>query len=81
MKRFEGDVISLKMKKTAVVEVVRDSRHPLYKKIQKRRKKYKVDIGEFSLAEGDRVQIVETRPLSKEKYFKIAKVLSLQNKK
>jgi len=71
MKIFEGKITSLKMQNTAVVEVERKSIHPVYKKILKRSKKYKVHTGELSLNIGDRVKIIETRPISKNKYFKI----------
>ncbi len=73
MKIFKGKVVSLKMQKTAIVEIERKTAHPLYKKIMTRSKKYKVDTGELVLNVGDTVQIVETRPLSKDKYFKIYK--------
>lgn len=71
MKTFDGIVVSLKMNKTAVVLVERKKPHPLYKKVLKRNKKFKTDIGEMNVLAGDRVRIQETRPISKEKYFKI----------
>ncbi len=75
MKIFKGKVISLKMQKTAVVEVERKFAHPLYKKIMTRSKKYKVDTGEHALNIGDSVRIIETRPISKDKYFKIKEII------
>lgn len=75
MKTIEGVIISNKMIKTAVVEVVRRVPHPLYKKLVKKSSKFKVDTGEFQVSVGDRVRIIETRPISKDKNFKIMEVL------
>lgn len=74
-KVLEGKVVSLKMQGTVVVEVVRRKQHPLYKRLLKRSKKYKVDIAGLTLNLGDRVKIVETKPMSKEKYFKVLEVI------
>jgi len=70
-KILQGKVISVKMNKTAVVEVTRHTSHPLYKKILKRTKKYKADTGTMTVSVGDIVQISETRPVAKDKHFKI----------
>ncbi|GEM_PF-1122878 len=75
-KTFTGSVVSTHMQQTAVVEVVSKKPHPMYKKILTRSKKYKADTKEVPVHVGDVVQIVEIRPLSKDKNFKIAKVLS-----
>lgn len=75
MKTLEGLVVSAKMLKTVVVEVTRKTPHPLYKKLLKRGKKYKVDTGSFSVSAGDKVRIIETRPLSKDKHFRIHEIL------
>lgn len=69
MKKLEGKVISLKMQNTAVVEVFRTVIHPLYKKRLKRSKKYKVDLNNQKVSLGDVVKIIETKPISKDKYF------------
>lgn len=74
MKTLQGKVVSLKMNKTAVVEVSRKTSHPLYKKVLKRSKKYKVDTGDLTLSLGQSVKIVETRPISKDKHFKVMEV-------
>lgn len=74
MKTLEGIVVSVAMQKTAVVRIERQVVHPLYKKRYKKRKTYKVDTGEFSVVLGDTVKIVQTKPLSKEKYFKIVEI-------
>jgi len=76
MKTLKGKVVSTKMDKTVVIEVVASRPHPLYKKIIKKKKKYKADNQNFDLKVGDRVEIVSTRPISKEKHFKVIKKCS-----
>jgi small subunit ribosomal protein S17 len=73
-KTLEGNVVSVKSD-TIIVEVTRRVPHPLYKKIMKKSKRYKVDRSETEVELGDKVKIVSIRPLSKEKYFKILKVV------
>lgn len=70
-----GKVVSDKMQSTVVVEVERIFAHPLYKKYIKRRKKYMVDDDKNRCGVGDTVRIVETRPVSKTKRWRIAAVL------
>ncbi len=72
-KIYTGKVVSIKMQGTVVVEVERKIIHPLYKKVLKRSSKYKVDPNSLELQVGDKVRIVETRPISKEKHFKVEK--------
>lgn len=74
-KVFEATIVSIKMQNTAVAEITRRKPHPLYKRLLKRSKKYKVDTGGLSLNVGDRVKISETRPISKYKYFKVLEVI------
>lgn len=74
-KTFDGTVVSVKMNKTAIISVSRSYAHPLYKKLLKRDKRIKVDIDKFSPVMGNRVRIVETKPISKTKSFKIMEVL------
>lgn len=74
-KTMDGLVISHKMQNTAIVEVVRRTPHPMYKKLIKREKRYKVDTKGVTVSEGDSVRIEETLPLSKDKNFRIIKVL------
>ena len=62
------------MQKTAVVEVARIAPHPLYKKLLKRSTKIKADTGSLELNVGDKVIIGETRPISKDKKFKVLEV-------
>ena len=75
-KIFEGVVVSNKMQKTVVVKVERKKMHPLYKKIIKVFKKYKAHDEHNQCKEGDKVLIIETRPLSKEKRFRVLKKIS-----
>lgn len=70
-----GTVVSDKMDKTVVVAVKDSVRHPLYKKIIKRTVKFKVHDEKNECATGDRVQIMETRPISKDKHWRLVKVI------
>lgn len=70
-----GDVISDKMDKTIVVNVVRYVSHPLYNKKVKTSKKYKAHDEENTCGIGDRVRIMETRPLSKDKRWRLVEVI------
>lgn len=69
----EGIVVSNKMKKTVVVKVERVFRHPLYQKVVHTAKKFKAhdELGQCQV--GDRVEIMETRPLSKEKRWRVVR--------
>jgi small subunit ribosomal protein S17 len=74
-KRFQGQVVSDKMQKTIVVEVKHRKPHPLYGKVlEKRTRLYAHDKDEQAQM-GDRVEIEETRPLSKLKRFKLVKII------
>jgi len=68
-KLFTGIVMSTKMQKTVTVMVTRKFRHPLYKKVISRQKKYKAHNENLDLKVGDLVSIKETRPISKDKHF------------
>ena len=70
-----GEVVSTKMAKTIVVEVSRRVPHPLYKRIIGKRKKFYAHDEEGSAKMGDIVRIVECRPLSKLKRWKLAEVI------
>ncbi|MBU2632386.1 30S ribosomal protein S17 [Patescibacteria group bacterium] len=74
-KRFEGIIVSLKMQNTASVEISRRVPHPLYKKLLKRSKKFKADYSNMELKIGDKVRIEETKPISKDKKFKVVEVI------
>ncbi|MGQ9732793.1 MAG: 30S ribosomal protein S17 [Candidatus Zipacnadales bacterium] len=75
-KTQEGIVISAKMDKTVVVHVERLTRHPLYKKVLRRGRKFKAHDELNECREGDRVRIAECRPLSKEKSFRVVEIIS-----
>ncbi len=70
---LSGVVIKDKMDKTVVVSVSRFIKYPLYGKFYKVSKKYKAHDEENKYKIGDRVEIVETRPISKDKTFKVIK--------
>ena len=72
-----GVVIGNKMKKTVTVLVERQVRHPLYKKIIIRRKKFLVHDEYEKCKIGDMVKIVETRPLSKKKRWRVKEIVGL----
>lgn len=71
----EGVVVSSKMQKTIVVLVTRLLQHPKFKKVIKRHIKYAAHDEKNEAKEGDRVQIVESRPLSKTKRWRLVKVI------
>jgi len=70
---LKGVVVSNKMDKTVVVSVSRFIKHPKYGKYYKVSKKYKAHDEENKCNIGDNVEIVETRPISKDKKFKVTK--------
>lgn len=70
-----GKVVSDKMEKTIVVAVENLTRHPLYGKIIRRTKKYKAHDEENACRVGDEVKIMETRPLSKEKRWRVVEIV------
>lgn len=74
-KEFIGTVISDKMQKTVIVRTMRLSKHPKYGKIIKRFNKFKAHDEKNTAKIGDTVRITETRPLSKDKRFRVASVL------
>ena len=70
-----GTVVSDKMDKTIVVAVKDSVQHPLYKKILKRTVKFKAHDENNECGVGDRVMIMETRPLSKDKCWRMVKIV------
>jgi len=70
-----GLVVSNKMNKTAVVKIEERVTHPKYSKIMKRSIKFKVHDENNECDIGDKVLIMETRPLSKDKHFRLVKIL------
>ena len=71
----EGYVVSDKMDKTVVVEVEAQVKHPKYGKVIRRTKKYKAHDGQNACGVGDRVLLMETRPLSATKRWRVAEIL------
>jgi small subunit ribosomal protein S17 len=71
-----GLVVSDKMDKTVVVAVETPKRHPLYKKTIRRVAKYKAHDEENKCQRGDKVRIVETRPLSRDKRWRVVEIVS-----
>jgi small subunit ribosomal protein S17 len=76
VKERVGIVVSTKMQKTAVVSIENRSAHGKYGKVVVRTKKYKVHDEENQCKDGDRVRIIETRPLSRTKRWTLAEILS-----
>jgi len=70
-----GRVVSDKMQKTIIVRVMRLTKHPRYKKIMKKYNKFKVHDEHNKAKLGDLVKIEETRPLSKEKRWRLMEIL------
>jgi small subunit ribosomal protein S17 len=70
-----GKVVSDRMDKTVVVAVERLVRHPLYKKVLKKTTKFKAHDEKNECRVGDKVEIMETRPLSKEKRWRVVNIL------
>ena len=74
-KTMVGMVVSDRMEKTRVVAVQRLVKHPLYRKYIRRRSRFKVHDETNSCRTGDRVLIIETRPLSREKRWRVKEIL------
>ncbi|HHY16208.1 MAG TPA: 30S ribosomal protein S17 [Firmicutes bacterium] len=70
-----GTVVSDKMDKTIVVSVERKMQHPLYGKVMRKTTKFRVHDEENECSVGDRVRIMETRPLSKHKRWRVTQIL------
>jgi len=70
-----GMVVSDKMDKTVVVKIADNVRHPLYKKIIKRTVRIKAHDENNTCREGDRVEIMETRPISKDKRWRVTQII------
>ena len=70
-----GRVVSDKMDKTVVVAIVDNVKHPLYKKIVKRTVRLKAHDENNACKVGDRVEVMETRPLSKDKRWRVVEII------
>jgi len=71
-----GRVVSNKMDKTVVVTIETLRHHPLYKKTLRRAVKYKAHDEKNECRPGDTVRIIETRPLSREKRWRVAEIIT-----
>ena len=74
---LNGVVVSDKMDKTVVVSVSRFVKHPKYGKFYKINKKYKAHDEGNEYKIGDKVEMIETKPISKDKRFKVIKLLNI----
>jgi small subunit ribosomal protein S17 len=74
-RQVNGIIVSNKMEKTVVVQVERLVKHPLYKKYIRRRNKFMAHDKDNSCQIGDRVEITESRPLSKTKRWRVSRIL------
>ncbi|WP_420641946.1 30S ribosomal protein S17 [Candidatus Leptofilum sp.] len=74
-KRLKGIVTSDKMDKTVVVAVTTTKRHPIYGKVMRLVKKYKAHDESNDCREGDRVEIIESQPISRHKRWSVVSVL------
>jgi len=72
---LEGKVVSDRMNKTVTVLVKQRSPHKLYKRSLVKRKRFKVHDEKNEAKTGDQVRIVECRPISKEKYFRLVEII------
>ncbi|MBL8601986.1 MAG: 30S ribosomal protein S17 [Myxococcales bacterium] len=70
-----GKVKSAKMEKTVVVEVVRSVRHPVYGKYVRRRKSYKAHDEQKQYKAGDVVEIIESKPISRDKRWTVVRLV------
>jgi small subunit ribosomal protein S17 len=76
IKRREGTVVSAKMTKTVVVQVDRLVEHPIYGKRMKQRRRLMAHDEKGQCAEGDRVAITESHPLSKNKRWRVSSIIT-----
>ncbi len=70
-----GVVVSDKMQKTCVVSIISNVKHPLYKKVVKITKKFHVHDEDNECKVGDKVEIMETRPISKNTHFRLVRII------
>lgn len=74
-REWVGQVVSDKMNKTVVVAVSRVVRHPFYRKILRRVTKLKAHDEKNECKVGDRVRLIETRPISKDKHWRVVQIM------
>lgn len=78
-KIYTGEVVSNKMDKTVVVAVTRLTRHPIYKKTIKKIAKFKAHDEDNRCKIGDRVSIIESRPLSRDKRWRVLNIVKRES--
>ena len=74
-KRLVGVVTSDKMDKTVIVEITTTKRHPVYGKVMRVRKKFKAHDENNDAKVGDRVEIIESKPISRHKRFMVTSIV------
>jgi small subunit ribosomal protein S17 len=74
-KRLVGVVTSDKMDKTVIVEITTTKRHPVYGKVMRVRKKFKAHDENNEAKVGDRVEIIESKPISRHKRFMVTSIV------
>lgn len=79
-KKRVGIVLSDRMDKTILVKVERRTKHPLYGRVIRRWSEFKVHDERNSAKVGDKVKIVETRPLSKDKRWRLAEIVKSEGR-
>ncbi len=72
---LSGEVVSAKMDKTIVVRVERRFMHPVFKKVVRKHNKYKVHDEQNECSAGDEIQMIECRPLSKDKRWRLFEIV------
>lgn len=78
-KTLTGTVVSNKMDKTVVIKVVRRFAHPTFKKVIRTTKRYKVHDEKNECQPGDFISVCETRPMSKEKCWRLIEIIKRAN--
>ncbi len=79
-KIYTGKIINDKMDKTVVVAVERLTQHPLYRKTIKKVSKFKAHDEENKCKVGDKVSIIESRPLSRDKRWRVVKIIAKESR-
>jgi len=72
---YTAEVVSNRMEKTVVVSVKKTFRHPVYKKVMRRTSQFKAHDEKNECKVGDRVRIRETRPISRDKHWRVVEVI------
>ncbi|MBI1919170.1 30S ribosomal protein S17 [Candidatus Microgenomates bacterium] len=70
-----GKVVSAKMQRTVIVQITSSRPHPIYKKLVRRDTRLKADSTGQEVKVGDQVRIIKTRPISRDKHFKLLEVV------